>query len=154
MATTFPMANPWVDGDGLNAAKMLSRVTTPINDLAALTATDTGWLTTALTPATGSTITSQNVRQFGPLLVISFTLQLGAAINIGADGNTTNTALAVLDPAYRPSAAVNQCLVGGPTGPMTSWIVKSDGLVTLCAASGGATMAAGTALSGGGVILL
>jgi hypothetical protein len=30
-----PLANPWVDGEGLNAAKLLARITTNLNTLAA-----------------------------------------------------------------------------------------------------------------------
>lgn len=35
MPTTFPMTNPWLDGEELTAAVMYNRITTPINDLAA-----------------------------------------------------------------------------------------------------------------------
>lgn len=71
MATSFPMANPWSDGESLNAAKLYARITQAMNDLAALTS-DTGWVN--LTAGAGITNNGAMVRRIGDMVFYTGTL--------------------------------------------------------------------------------
>lgn len=152
---TYPApftSSTFVDGEQIDNTKLYTRVLSWLNALATFVGTDTGWVTTGVTPLNSSTIVASRLRKRGSTIQVVVTLTLGATISVPSDGNVANTQLATLPTAFWPGTTTG-ALQSGSSGPLLAAGVDTSGIVTLYAAASGSTLASGTTITLTGTFL-
>lgn len=104
MPTSFPMANPWVNPEFLDAAKLAARITTPINDLAALLQATGTSFTPALTAATTNPTLGAGSSVSGSYVALGKLIYGWGVINWGTSGTNAGSGLYAVN---LPAASVN-----------------------------------------------
>jgi hypothetical protein len=102
---------------------------------------DSGWLTSGITAATGWSITAQSYRRLNGYVCGTLNVtRTGAAISVPATGNIANTDLATLPSGYyNTTVGSGQVIISGD-GPLIVGVVTATGLIVLTAASSGAVI--------------
>ncbi|MEV0843602.1 hypothetical protein AB0I55_29165 [Actinocatenispora sera] len=114
---------------------------------------DSGWqnVTSQCTTVSGNTLNEVSVRRYGPMAACYAILTIGTAIDVPSSGNTTNTELFKLPPAWWPGPSLNhqQYLGGaGATGSVANFLIDpNDGGVLISATTPGTSLPAGSTIN-------
>lgn len=94
-----------------------------------------------VTAATGFTVTSQKLRQWGPMCIGEFQITFNNAVSVPSDGNIGNLVVMTLAAQYRPSTYFH--LMNGNGGAVSQFYCTTGGSITFGATAPGFTIPAG-----------
>lgn len=148
MSTSFPMANPWVDGEGLNAAKMMARVTTPINDLFDAALADTGWISITLASGFITNLLAPAYRVIGQVVYLRGDVKPSTG-TFGTSSTITIASAGAIPAGSLPTSELATTKALSGNGPnVINGAVRTDGSIRIFTGTVALTFVVLSSLSG------
>jgi hypothetical protein len=109
---------------------------------------DSGWLSSGITAASGWSIQAQNYRKINGIVSGNLSVtRTGSSITVPASGNIANTNLATLPSGYYNTEQSTGQVMTLAAGPIINGYVNAEGLIILSTSGGGASIGNGDTFS-------